>query len=181
MTSLRQAWMRCSLLRPVASVHHVISPVSTLHRHQQRLLHCGTAPRHGSFEKRPAASPDQVVNLTFIDRKGENHAIKGKVGDNLMYLAHAIQDKYPTLTLEGACEASLACSTCHVIIDPKFYPKIPDPVEKEDDMLDAAACLTETSRLACQVILSKELDGMTIKLPAFSKNFYVDGHVPTPH
>ena len=56
-----------------------------------------------------------------------------------------------------------------------------EPTEHEEDMLDEASCLTSTSRLGCQITLSYELEGMEITLPAYSKNFYVDGHVPEPH
>ena len=51
----------------------------------------------------------------------------------------------------------------------------------EEDMLDMATCLTANSRLGCQITLTRELDCMEVTLPAYSKNFYVDGHVPEPH
>jgi ferredoxin len=56
-----------------------------------------------------------------------------------------------------------------------------EPSEEEEDMLDLATGLTTSSRLGCQIILSKELDGMEVTLPSHSRNFYVDGHVPEPH
>jgi len=59
--------------------------------------------------------------------------------------------------------------------------RLPEPSEDEEDMLDEAVCLTASSRLGCQIVLSKDLEGMEITLPAYSKNFYVDGHVPEPH
>mmetsp|Transcript_42573 Transcript_42573/g.69212 ORF Transcript_42573/g.69212 Transcript_42573/m.69212 type:complete len:206 (+) Transcript_42573:8-625(+) len=136
---------------------------------------------HGSFERQPPSSPDEVVGFTVVDREGKIHSMKGKVGDNLLYLFHHFQESDEKLYLEGACEASLACSTCHVILDDDSYDKLDLPEEEEDDMLDQATCLTATSRLGCQIILSKELDGMTVTLPKFSKNFYVDGHIPQPH
>lgn len=83
--------------------------------------------------------------------------------------------------LPGACEASLACSTCHVYVEDKFFDRLPEPVEAEDDMLDMAPFLKPNSRLGCQIILSKELEGMHLELPAVTRNFYVDGHVPQPH
>jgi ferredoxin len=139
---------------------------------------------HGEFEKIAPSSPDQIVNLVLVDRKGAKYSVQGKIGDNLLYLCHKLREEKPELYLEGACEASLACSTCHVILSDKFYHKLNQlkpPCDKEEDMLDQASCLTPTSRLGCQIILSKELDGMEVTLPAFSRNFYVDGHVPTPH
>ena len=85
------------------------------------------------------------------------------------------------MDLEGACEASLACSTCHVYVHEDFLAKLPEPVEEEDDMLDLAAFLKENSRLGCQITLTKELEGVTFTLPSATRNFYVDGHVPKPH
>lgn len=119
--------------------------------------------------------------MTVVARNGTRHQVAGKIGDNLLYLFHRLQNVNPDTSLEGACEASLACSTCHVIVSPAHFDSLPEPEEEEDDMLDEASCLSTTSRLGCQIILTKELEGMEITLPAFSRNFYVDGHVPEPH
>ena len=136
---------------------------------------------HGDFEWEDPKTPEEVVRLTVIDREGQSHSVQGKVGDNLLYLSHRWRRSNEACALEGACEASLACSTCHVIINEAHFDLLHEATEEEDDMLDLATCLTSTSRLGCQIILSKELEGMTVTLPAFSKNFYVDGHVPEPH
>ncbi|GMN29279.1 hypothetical protein TIFTF001_002367 [Ficus carica] len=81
-----------------------------------------------------------------------------------------------------ACEASLACSTCHVIVkDVEYYNKLEEPADEENDMLDLAFGLTETSRLGCQVIAKPELDGMRLAIPSATRNFAVDGYVPKPH
>jgi 2Fe-2S ferredoxin len=74
------------------------------------------------------------------------------------------------IDLEGACEGSLACSTCHVVVDPEWYDLLPDATEDEEDMLDLAFALTKTSRLGCQIIVSEELDGLTVRLPAGTRN-----------
>ena len=66
-------------------------------------------------------------------------------------------------------------------VSPEYFDLLEEPAEEEEDMLDEATCLEATSRLGCQIILAKELDGMVIKLPAYARNFYVDGHVPEPH
>ncbi|WKY04508.1 hypothetical protein Q1695_005484 [Nippostrongylus brasiliensis] len=136
-----------------------------------------TATRfHGEFEYQDPKSEDEVVNVTFILRDGTKKQVRGKVGDNLMYLSH----RYG-IELEGACEASLACSTCHVYVDDNYFDKLPEPKEEEDDMLDQAPALRPNSRLGCQIILRKDLDGLTVTLPPITRNFYVDGHVPQPH
>ena len=136
---------------------------------------------HGEFEHQDPTSPEDVVSVTIVSRKGAPHVIRGKVGDNLLYLAHRYQKDNPEVSLEGACEASLACSTCHVIVSPEHFDLLPEPLEEEEDMLDQATCLESTSRLGCQIVLTRDLDGMTIKIPEYSVNFYVDGHVPEPH
>jgi len=67
----------------------------------------------------------------------------------------------------GACEGTLTCSTCHLIFTKPDYEKLPDkPTDEELDMLDLAYDLSDTSRLGCQIILSKELDGLEVKVPA---------------
>ncbi|XP_006825612.1 adrenodoxin-like protein 1, mitochondrial [Saccoglossus kowalevskii] len=132
--------------------------------------------RHGDYEWQDPKSEEDVVNITYIDRSNKRINVKGKVGDNVMYLAHR-----HNIEIEGACEASLACSTCHVIVHDDYYDKLPEPDESEDDMLDMAPLLTSTSRLGCQIILTKELDGLEVSLPKVTRNFYVDGHVPQPH
>jgi ferredoxin len=76
--------------------------------------------------------------------------------------------------LEGACEGSLACSTCHVIVeDEKYFNQLEEPSEDEEDMLDLAFGLTATSRLGCQIIMTKELDGLTLTVPGQTRNVSV--------
>jgi 2Fe-2S ferredoxin len=74
------------------------------------------------------------------------------------------------IDIEGACEGSLACSTCHVIVDPEWYELLKDATEDEEDMLDLAFNLSKTSRLGCQIIITEELDGLTVRLPAATRN-----------
>jgi 2Fe-2S ferredoxin len=75
-----------------------------------------------------------------------------------------------SVDIEGACEGSLACSTCHVIVDGEWFGKLTKPTEDEEDMLDLAFDLQETSRLGCQLIMTDALDGLVVKLPAGSRN-----------
>jgi ferredoxin len=83
---------------------------------------------------------------------------------------------------KGACEGSLACSTCHVIVeDQAVFDKLPEACDDENDMLDLAFGLTETSRLGCQIIAKEDIDGIRVKIPAATRNFAVDGFVPKPH
>ncbi|GFZ52127.1 Adrenodoxin homolog [Saitozyma sp. JCM 24511] len=115
--------------------------------------------------------------VTYRDSKGNDlKTVEGNEGDDLLILAHEYD-----IDLEGACDRSVACSTCHVIIDPKHYDMLPEPDDEENDMLDLAFGLEDTSRLGCQVKLTKELDGMVATLPAATRNMYVDGAKARTH
>jgi len=114
--------------------------------------------------------------LTFIRKDGTEAEVEGKVGQNLLRLAQKND-----IELEGACECSLACSTCHVILEGDVFDQLEEPCEDEEDMLDMAFGLTESSRLGCQITLAEFMDGTRITLPKATRNFYVDGHVPQPH
>lgn len=108
-----------------------------------------------------------MPKLTFIKANGERVEIDAPNGLSIMEIAHQNSEK---VYLEGACEGSLACSTCHVIVDPEWYAKLSEATEDEEDMLDLAFGLTQTSRLGCQIIMSDELDGMVVRLPAATRN-----------
>jgi len=116
------------------------------------------------------------VTISYLQPNGETKAVEARVGENLLRLAHRHE-----IDLEGACEGVAACSTCHIILDPKIFDKLPYASEEEEDMLDMAPGLTETSRLGCQVTVEEFMDGMVIEMPKATRNFYVDGHVPKPH
>jgi 2Fe-2S ferredoxin len=106
-----------------------------------------------------------MPKVIFIERNGTRREFSEPVGLSLLEVAHKHD-----IDLEGACEGSLACSTCHVVVEPEWYDLLPDATEDEEDMLDLAFALTKTSRLGCQIILSEELDGLTVRLPAGTRN-----------
>ncbi|XP_058806390.1 adrenodoxin-like protein 1, mitochondrial [Phymastichus coffea] len=139
-------------------------------------LHLTAGLLHGEYEYQDPKSEDEIVNIVYIDKDGKKIPIRGKVGDNVLYLAHR-----HNIEMEGACEASLACTTCHVYVHYNYLDVLPEAEEKEEDLLDLAPCLKENSRLGCQIILTKEMEGMELTLPSITRNFYVDGHTPTPH
>lgn len=114
------------------------------------------------------------MTVIFVTKDGNKVHVKGKVGDNLLYLAHRYD-----IPMEGACEASLACTTCHLYVQSDHI--LPAASDTEEDLLDMAPFLKENSRLGCQIILTKELDGLEVELPKATRNFYVDGHTPKPH
>lgn len=107
--------------------------------------------------------------MTFITPKGDRVEVDAPNGLSVLEIAH--QNR---LDLEGACEGSLACSTCHVIVDPAWYDVLQEASEDEEDMLDLAWGLTHTSRLGCQIIMKPELDGLVVSLPAATRNMMVD-------
>ncbi|PHK96927.1 2Fe-2S ferredoxin [Pseudoroseomonas rhizosphaerae] len=106
-----------------------------------------------------------MPKMTFIERDGTRREVEAPLGLSVLEIAHKHD-----VDIEGACEGSLACSTCHVIVDEAWFGKLNGPTEDEEDMLDLAFDLQETSRLGCQLIMSEELDGLVVKLPAGTRN-----------
>ncbi|KMT13835.1 hypothetical protein BVRB_4g076800 [Beta vulgaris subsp. vulgaris] len=120
---------------------------------------------------------EQTINVTFVETDGMEKHCKVPIGTNMLEAAHSND-----IELEGACEGSCACSTCHVIVmDMDQYNRLPDPTDEENDMLDLAFGLTETSRLGCQIEAKPEMDAIRLALPVATRNFAVDGHKPKPH
>jgi len=138
-----------------------------------RWLHTSAVCLHGVT--RPA--PGTGIKITFNDSKGAHlKTVEAMEGDNLLELAHEHD-----VDLEGACECSVACSTCHVILRPEDYDRLEEPSDEENDMLDMAFGLTDTSRLGCQVKVTRELEGLVATLPSATRNMFVDGSKPSKH
>ncbi len=110
-----------------------------------------------------------MPKITFIYTDGHEQTVDVPSGISVLEAAH----KY-SVPLEGACEGSLACSTCHVIVAPEWYDKLKTASEDEEDMLDLAFGLTHTSRLGCQIMMSDALDGIRVSLPSATRNIMVD-------
>ncbi len=107
-----------------------------------------------------------MPKIIFIVDQGKEIEIEAQEGLSILEIAHQNE-----IDLEGACEGSLACSTCHVIVEDKeFFDKLPEAEEAEEDMLDLAFGLTPTSRLGCQLIVSEDLDGIKLRLPSATRN-----------
>ena len=92
--------------------------------------------------------------------------VEAAPGQRLLDVAWAAREP-----LEGACEGVMACSTCHVIVDPDDFEKLPPPSEEEEDLLDLAAHAARTSRLACQIILTEEMESLTVRIPPGATNW----------
>jgi 2Fe-2S ferredoxin len=106
-----------------------------------------------------------MPRIVFIETDGTRREVEAPLGASVLEVArrHGVD-------IEGACEGSLACSTCHVIVDAEWYDLLQEASEDEEDMLDLAFNLTRTSRLGCQIIITEELDGLTVMLPAATRN-----------
>ena len=106
-----------------------------------------------------------MPKITFIERDGTRRELDAPIGMSVMEVA-----RRHDIDIEGACEGSLACSTCHVIVDAEWYGRLREASEEEEDMLDLAFNLTRTSRLGCQIVITEELDGLVVQLPAATRN-----------
>lgn len=170
--------MLAATVRRVAWTAATKTPTTTAimalaRRPRPALFHASAAVTHDSGKDLKDAPR---ITLHWVGKKGEEFTTDGIVGESILDAAHRHD-----VELEGACEGVCACSTCHVILEDPVFDKLEDPSEEEEDMLDQAFGLTPTSRLGCQVELTQAQDGMKIKLPTATRNFYIDGHVPKPH
>ena len=101
-----------------------------------------------------------MPKMVFVERNGAVREVEAPNGLSILEIAHR-----HGVDIEGACDGSLACATCHVILDPAWVNKVAEKSVEEEDMLDLAFGLEATSRLGCQIIMSDALDGLTVKLP----------------
>ena len=109
-----------------------------------------------------------MTKIIFIE-DGKEKTVEAQNCLSILEVAHN-----NGINLEGACEGSLACSTCHVVVEKKFFDELPEPSEEEEDMLDLAWGLTHTSRLGCQIIIDDKLDGMRVTVPSGTRNMSVE-------
>lgn len=101
------------------------------------------------------------MKIGFTTARGEAVEAEAAPGELLLDVAQAAG-----MPLEGTCEGQMACSTCHVIVRAEWFARLPPASEEEEDMLDLAPGACRTSRLACQVVLGEELDGLSVTIPA---------------
>jgi len=104
----------------------------------------------------------KMINVRFISADGERvQQVSARPGERLLDVAQAAGQP-----LEGTCEGQMACSTCHVVVAPGDFDRLPSASEEEEDMLDLAAHVTRHSRLSCQIWLSDELETLTVRIPS---------------
>ncbi len=109
-----------------------------------------------------------MLKITFLDPHGNRREIEAEAGQTLLQIGQA-----NGLPMEGTCEGSMACSTCHVIVDTAWFDRLPAPALEEEDMLDLCLNLARTLRLGCQLVLSDALDGLVVSLPAETHNLMI--------
>jgi ferredoxin len=162
----------CRTLRPTLFASRTAQFTQRATRSQQHTAFTPTTSR--AFSTTPSKShahltppkPGQERKVTFVEKDGSEVTFEVADGDNLLDIAQSND-----LEMEGACGGSCACSTCHVVVaNEEMFDKMEEPSDDENDMLDLAFGLTETSRLGCQVCMSKELDGLVVKLPSMTRN-----------
>ncbi len=191
--------------------YHLISPVTSTSpfqrlRNRQGAANSNESPSNVIVRWQSTGDAPTIISITFLQPDGQTRkTVEARVGESLLQTAHRND-----IELEGACEGTLefvwhcyyfycssltdwtatcfpthkgvcACSTCHLIFPVAIYDSLPEPSEDEEDMLDMAFGLTETSRLGCQITVTEQMDGMLLEMPKATRNFYVDGHVPKPH
>ena len=106
-----------------------------------------------------------MIAVTFVTAEGERVVAGAEDGARLLDVAQGCG-----MPLEGTCEGQMACSTCHVIVAPEWFDRLPPAVDDEEDMLDLAAQVTRTSRLSCQILLAPDLDGLEVRIPGESRD-----------
>lgn len=102
-----------------------------------------------------------MIRVRFVSADGsQTREVSAPEGERLLEVAQ--NDGQP---LEGTCEGQMSCSTCHVIVAAEDFDRLPPASEEEEDMLDLAIGASRTSRLACQILLTADLDGLTVRMP----------------
>lgn len=107
-----------------------------------------------------------MPRMTFIARDGARQEVDAPEGWTLLRISRSFD-----VDIEGACEGNMACATCHVVVQDPWFDRLPEPSADEEDMLDLAYGLTETSRLGCQITLTEALDGLVVRLPETGENY----------
>ena len=106
-----------------------------------------------------------MPKMVFIKPDGSRQEVEAPAGLSILEIAHR-----NGIDIEGACEGQMACATCHVIVDDPWHDRLPEPSEDEEDMLDLTIGVTATSRLGCQIVVTEAVDGLTVRLPAETRN-----------
>lgn len=124
-------------------------------------------PAHVSMPQQRRREHD-LITVHFARASGPRVSAHAEPGARLLEVAQAAG-----MPLEGTCEGQMACSTCHVVVAPEWFGKLPAASADEEDMLDLASDVTATSRLSCQILLNEDLDGLTVQIPSTFRDMQV--------
>ena len=102
-----------------------------------------------------------MAKITYIENNGKSHSVD--VADGLTVMEGAVQNNIPGI--DADCGGGMACATCHVYVEDKWFDKIPKAEDAENDMIDMAFEPKKNSRLSCQIVVSDELDGLEVVTP----------------
>jgi len=103
-----------------------------------------------------------MPKITYIEYNGKTHNVE--VPNELSVMEGALQNNIPGI--DADCGGACACATCHIYVDEKWFNKLPNKSESEQDMLDMAIEPNKFSRLGCQITVNDDLDGMVVKMPS---------------
>ena len=103
-----------------------------------------------------------MSKITYIDHNGKTHI--QEVPNGFSVMEGAVQNNIPGI--DADCGGSCACATCHVYVDEKWFNKLPNKENAEEDMLDMAFEPNKFSRLTCQITVTDDLDGLVVKMPS---------------
>ena len=99
------------------------------------------------------------MHLLVTDHDGREHQLEALEGWRVM---EVIRDW--GLSIKAECGGACACATCHVYVDQEWIPRLAPPNDEEIDQLDSAFFVEPNSRLACQLLVSPELNGLRLTL-----------------
>ena len=102
-----------------------------------------------------------MPKITYIEHNGKKHTID--VANGLSIMEGAVQNNIQGI--DADCGGAMACATCHVYVKEEWFNKLPQKEQGEEDMLDMAFEPKKNSRLSCQILVSKEIDGIVVDLP----------------
>ena len=103
-----------------------------------------------------------MAKITYIENNNKEHIVEVPNGNTVM--EGAVQNNIPGI--DADCGGAMACATCHIYVDQKWYDKIEKKEDGENDMLDVAFQPNKFSRLSCQIIISDDLDGLIVRMPS---------------
>ena len=103
-----------------------------------------------------------MPKITYIEHNGRSYTVEVPI--ELTVMEGALQNNIPGI--DADCGGACACATCHVYVDEKWFDKLQKKEDAEQDMLDMAFEPNKFSRLACQITITDDLDGMVVKMPS---------------